>query len=209
MLNLEQLLRVPYVDSGLPYTISPDETRIVFSWNKTGRWELWSMSLRGRQPEAIPRSAGDCFVGESTLLAMTLTESKFSPRFSPDGTKIAFALDIDGSESYHIAIHDLTTNITTDLTPNILYAHQPNMSWSPDGQLLAVLSEAKGQFALYILPIDGSGEHMIRNIFHPCWDAAWSPDGLWIAVESEAAASDRSIHVVPVSSECSTSSMVA
>lgn len=182
MQTIDQLLRIPYVDSGLPYTISPIEDRVIFSWNKTGRWELWQ-SLNGKAPSP---------------LSLKIDGAQFAPKFSPDGSKLAFALDLDGSESYHIAIHDFKTDTTTDLTADILYAHQPNISWSPDGQLLAVLSEAKGQFALFILPIDGSGEHMIRNIFHPCWDAAWSPDGLWIAVESEAAASDRSIHIVPV-----------
>ncbi|MCL4269187.1 MAG: prolyl oligopeptidase family serine peptidase [Anaerolineales bacterium] len=181
MLTLPQLLRVPYVDSGLPFAISPDETRIIFSWNKTGTWELWEYKN-----------------SEIRELEIGLAGAKFSPCFSHDGTKIAFALDTDGSESYHICIHDFTTNTSTDLTSDILYAHQPNMSWSPDGRGLAVLSEANGQFALYILPLDGSRERMIRNIFHPCWDAKWSPDGKWIAVESEATASDRSIHVVPV-----------
>ncbi|MBN8655036.1 MAG: S9 family peptidase [Anaerolineae bacterium] len=182
MQTIDQLLRIPYVDSGLPYTISPIEDRVIFSWNKTGRWELWQ-SLNGEAPSP---------------LSLKIDGAQFAPKFSSDGSKLAFALDLDGSESYHIAIHDFKTDTTTDLTSDILYAHQPNISWSPDGQLLAVLSEAKGQFALFILPLDGSGEHMIRNIFHPCWDAAWSPDGLWIAVESEAAASDRSIHIVPV-----------
>ncbi len=181
MLTLPELLRIPYIDPGLKYAISPDEKRIVFSWNKSGTWELWE--VRGL---------------EIRRLEIGLAGAKFSPQFSPDGTKIAFALDLDGSESYHICIHDFTTNISTDLTPDILYAHQPNVSWSPDGESLAVLSDAKGIFSLYVLPLDGSGARMIRNIFHPCWDAAWSPDGKWIAVESEAAASDRSIHIVPV-----------
>ncbi|MDP1546977.1 MAG: hypothetical protein Q8L87_13240, partial [Anaerolineales bacterium] len=181
MLTLPQLLRIPNVDNGLPFSISPDESQIVFSWNKSGSWELWeSRGLEIRE------------------LEIGLVGAKFSPRFSPDGTKIAFALDPDGSESYHICVHDLKTNSTTDLTPHILYANQPNMSWSPDGGALAVLSEAKGQFALYVLPLDGSSQRMVRNIFHPCWDAAWSPDGQWIAVESESTASDRSIHIVPI-----------
>ncbi len=181
MPTLPDLLRIPYVDPGLKYAISPDEKRIVFSWNKSGTWELWE--ARGLE------------IGE---LGISLAGAKFSPQFSPDGTKIAFALDLDGSESYHICVHDFATNTSTDLTPDILYAHQPNVSWSPDGNSLAVLSDAKGIFSLYVLPLDGSGARMIRNIFHPCWDVAWSPDGKWIAVESEAAASERSVHIVPM-----------
>jgi dipeptidyl aminopeptidase/acylaminoacyl peptidase len=183
MLNLAELLRVPYVDNGLGFDISPDEQRIVFSWNKSGTWELYEQSL----------SASD-----SPRLVSAIQGAKFSPKYSPDGSMLAFALDVDGSESYHIVIHDLKTNTTTDLTPFAAYAHQPNMSWSPDGTMLAVLSDSKGQFALYLLPVNGDPAMLLRNIFHPCWDAAWSPDGQWIAVESESTASDRSIHVVPV-----------
>ena len=183
MLNLTQLLRVPYIDNGLKFDISPDGQRVVFSWNKTGRWELFERGLNA---------------SDSPRLVSEKQGAKFSPKHSPDGSMLAFAIDMDGSESYHIAIHDLKTNITTDLTPDIAYAHQPNMSWSPDGQMLAVLSDMKGQFALFLLPIDGSPARLLRNIFHPCWDAVWSPDGQWIAVESESTASDRSIHIVPV-----------
>jgi dipeptidyl aminopeptidase/acylaminoacyl peptidase len=197
MPTLPELLRIPNVDNGLPFSISPDESQIVFSWNKSGSWELYTLSLRGRSAKQSQDNKEIASSG-ATLLAMTVHGAKFSPRFSPDGTKIAFALDLDGSESYHICVHDLKTNTTTDLTPHILYANQPNMSWSPDGEMLAVLSEAKGQFALYVLPLDGSGLRMLRNIFRPCWDAAWSPDGNWIAVESESTASDRSIHIVPI-----------
>ncbi len=183
MLNLDGLLRVPYVDGGLRFDISPDDERIIFSWNKSGTWELYEQTLSA---SASPRLVSD------------IQGAKSSPKHSPDGSMLAFALDIDGSESYHIVIHDLKTNVTTDLTAHAAYAHQPNMSWSPDGSMLAVLSDSKGQFALYLLPVNGDPAMLLRNIFHPCWDAAWSPDGQWIAVESESTASDRSIHVVPV-----------
>lgn len=181
MLTLPQLLQIPYVDSGLPYTVSPDEKRIVFSWNKTGTWELWEYNQEGTK-----------------RLEISLEGAKGAPRFSPDGTKIAFAIDLDGSESYHIAVYDLTTKVATDLTPDVLYAHQPNIAWSADGETLAVLSDAKGTFALFSLPLDGSPAHMVRNFFHPSWDVAWSPDGMWLAVESESTASDRTIHIVPM-----------
>ncbi|MBI5966150.1 MAG: S9 family peptidase [Chloroflexi bacterium] len=188
MLNLTQLLRVPNVDTGLKFDISPDGQRLVFSWNKTGKWELWS----AKSPDFAHK-----FQSLETLES-EMEGSKFSPRFSPDGTMLAYALDIDGSESYHIVIHDLNTNISTDLTPQIAYAHQPNISWSPDGKILAVLSDKHGQFALHLLHVDGTAGRMIKNVFHPCWDVTWSPDGQWIAIEAESMASDRSIYVMPV-----------
>ena len=201
MLNIEQLLQTPQVDSGLRFDISPDEQRVVFSWNKTGRWELYNLSLRGRAlPEAIPNATKGCFVGESTLLAMTsdIEGAKFSPLHSPDGKLLVYALDPDGSESYHVYIYDFEKNTHIDLTPKIAYAHQPNFSWSPDGKMLAVLSDIHGQFALHRLPIDGAKGRILKNVFRPAWDAKWSPDGQWIAIEAESTASDRSIYVMPI-----------
>ncbi len=203
MLSLSQLLRVPHVDSGLKFDISPDGQRLVFSWNKTRKWELYEMSLRGRtSPEATSTATEDCHVGESALLAMTsnIKGAKFAPVFSPDGKYLAFALDVDGSESYQIVVHDFESNTSTNLTPRIAYAHQPNITWSADGKMLAVLSDKHGQFALHLLPVDVDADpgRMIKNVFHPCWDAKWSPDGQWIAIEAESTASDRSIYVMPV-----------
>ena len=180
MLTLPQLLQIPNVYSGLRFTISPDEECIVFSWNKSGKWELWE--IKG---------------GEIRELESSIQGAKFSPQFSPDGTMLAYALDIDGSESYHIVVFNLEINDNIDLSFRIAYAHQPNISWSPDGKTLAVLSDMKGQFALYTLPIDGSPARLKKNVFRPCWDAVWSPDGQWIALEAESTASNRSIYLVP------------
>jgi dipeptidyl aminopeptidase/acylaminoacyl peptidase len=183
MLNLSKLLRVPHVDNTLRFDISPDGQRLVFSWNKSGQWELWEMQV------------GNWVVSK---LEIGLGGTKFAPTFSPDGSKLAYAIDLDGSESYQIAVHDFETNLSNNLTPDIVYAHQPNISWSADGQTLAVLSDKHGQFALHLVHLDGTPGRMIKNVFHPCWDAKWSPDGQWIAIEAESTASDRSIYVMPV-----------
>jgi dipeptidyl aminopeptidase/acylaminoacyl peptidase len=187
MLNLSQLLRVPHVDSGLKFDISPDGQRLVFSWNKSGKWELYEKQIDTDDPA-------------SPLPVSQKLGAKFSPVHSPDGTQLAYALDLDGSESYQIVLHDLHTDICTNLTPRIAYAHQPNITWSADGKMLAVLSDKHGQFALHLLPVDVDADpgRMIKNVFHPCWDAKWSPDGQWIAIEAESTASDRSIYVMPV-----------
>jgi dipeptidyl aminopeptidase/acylaminoacyl peptidase len=183
MLPLPQLLRVPHVDNSLRFDISPDGQRLVFAWNKLGNWDLWEMGI------------GDWAINE---LETGLQGAKFAPVFSPDGSKLAYAIDLDGSESYQVVIHDFETNNSTNLTSDIVYAHQPNISWSADGKMLAVLSDKHGQFALHLLPVDGSDGRMIKNVFHPCWDAKWSPDGQWIALEAESTASDRSIYIMPV-----------
>lgn len=183
MLTLSQLLQIPNVDNGLRFAISPDEKQIVFSWNKTGSWELWKISPSGMQQ-----------------LAVAFQGAKFGPKFSPEGSSLAYAVDFDGSESYHILLHNLQNNSIIDLTPNSGYAQQPNFDFSPDGKKLAILSDEQGQFALYLLSIETGEKNLLLDVHRPIWDVAWSPDGKFIAAEAEWQASDRSIFVVEVES---------
>ena len=49
-LDLETLLTVPYVDPDMGFDISPDGSQAVFSWNHTGRWEIYILNLKGNTP---------------------------------------------------------------------------------------------------------------------------------------------------------------
>src|SRR5258705_1449731 len=120
MLKLTDLLRVPHIDNDFNFDISPDEQRLVFTWNKTGKWDLYERRLDDDSAPATP------------LQVSQKLGSKFSPSHAPrpDGIMLAYALDLDGSESYHIVVHNLNTNTCTDLTPRIAYAQQPHISWS-------------------------------------------------------------------------------
>jgi len=44
-LDLEALLRVPYVDPDLGFDISPSGSKMSFSWNLSGRWEIYILDL--------------------------------------------------------------------------------------------------------------------------------------------------------------------
>lgn len=181
MLNLAQLLRIPNVDTSLPFAVSPDGSQVVFSWNKSGTWELWECRGRGL---------------ENRKLEIGLEGAKSSPRFSPDGAHLAFAVDLDGSESFHIFLHNLPTGVVKDLTSYFGYAQQPNFDFSPDGKRLALLSDESGSFSLYVLNIETGAKELLLDLQRPIWDVKWSPDGRFIAVEAEAKASDRAIYIV-------------
>jgi dipeptidyl aminopeptidase/acylaminoacyl peptidase len=183
MFTLENLLRVPQVDTGLGFDLSPDGRKVAFSWNATGNWEIYELDLSASTAPPAALSAGD--VG-----------SKFSPRYSPDGERLAYAWDPDGSESYHIVLLDLKNNRHIDLTPDSAYAHQPNFAFSPDGKRLAVLSDERGQFALYSLVVESGERRLLFDPQHPCWDVRWSPDGQRIAVQAETDASNYGIFIV-------------
>src|SRR5512137_991780 len=150
MLDLAQLLRVPKVD--MAFDIAPDGSRVAFSWNKTGEWQLYELVLESGDIHPLTKSRG----------------TKFSPQYSPDGSHLAFVVDFDGSESYHLFRKDLRTGREHDLTPDISYALQPNFAWSPNGNDIAYLSDRSGHFDASILNLKEGSSRLVFSNGHPC-----------------------------------------
>ncbi|MGZ9166727.1 MAG: TolB family protein, partial [Anaerolineales bacterium] len=184
MLNLTQLLQVPGVD--ITFDISPNTDRLAFAWNKAGEWQIYEMDLDS-PGNLKPITAG--------------AGGKFNPRYSPDGTHLAYVLDMDGSESYHLVIHHPATGTHTDITPSISYALQPNFCWSPDGRRLAFLSNQNGCFSAYIVSSNGGNAKLILDTGHPAWQVEWSPDGRHLAVCCEMNGQDYGIFIVNLETE--------
>src|SRR5687768_12256071 len=184
MLNLPQLLQVPCVDT--TFDISPNTDRLAFAWNKTGEWQIYEIDLNAPDT-AKPVTSG--------------AGGKFNPRYSPDGTQLAYALDMDGSESYHLVTHDLATGSHTNITPDISYALQPNFCWSPDGKHLAFLSNQNGCFSTYVVSSNGRDPKLILDTGHPAWQVEWSPDGKHLAICCEKHGQDYGIFIVHLETE--------
>lgn len=193
MLNLAQLLRVPRVDP--LFDISPDGSKLAFAWNKTGEWQIYELELSSNHRFDL----GSRYAPqpEPPLSAITSGPGgKFNPRYSPDGTKLAYAFDPDGGESYHLVVYDPSTNTHTDLTSNIPHALQPNFCWSPDGSQLAFLSDEKGHFSAYIISSSGGEAQPVLDTGHPAWQVEWSPNGSHLAVSCEMHGQDYGIFIV-------------
>jgi TolB protein len=103
-----------------------------------------------------------------------------SPRWSPDGRRIAWVSTRDGNQDIYTAaadgtgVHRLTNDVALDNNP----------SWSPDGKRIAFASARSGNFEIHVMDADGG--HLRRLTNHPaldCWPA-WSPDGRRIAFTS-------------------------
>ena len=103
------------------------------------------------------------------------------PDWSPDGRRIAFASDRDGSFEVYVMNADgsgvtrLTKNDAVDVSP----------TWSPDGRRIAFSSTRDGSFEIYVMNADGSG--VTRLTVNDAYDVypAWSPDGRHIAFDSD------------------------
>jgi dipeptidyl aminopeptidase/acylaminoacyl peptidase len=183
MLDLGVLLRVPCVEAEMGFDISPDGQRVAFSWNPDGRWEIYEISLSdGSVPRLVSHGPG----------------AKFHPRYSPDGNLLAFVVDFDGSENFHILLHEFATAHQTDLTPNITCALQSSFAWSPDGRQIAFISDRSGRFDVYTMSVTSLETQQILDTGYPAWKVSWSPDGRWLAVTVEASGIDYGTYIVPV-----------
>ena len=181
VMDLEALLRVPYVDSELEFDISPDGAQVAFSWNASGQWEVYVLSLDGTgSPQQVTTGPG----------------AKFNPRWSPDGSRLAYALDLEGSECFDLYVHDLATGAHRNLTPDTPDAIQPLYDWSPDGTEMVFISDRSGCFDTYVMPAAGGQARLLLDLPYSDRDVRWSPDGHRLAVVAETIGQDFGVFIV-------------
>ena len=106
-----------------------------------------------------------------------------SLRLSPDGTKLALAVNDSAAGGTTIWINDLRTIVRTRFTfgpgTNV------NPSWSPDGSQLAFSSSRSGKFSLYVKPATGTAEEkLVDDSPDDERPQSWSADGRYLVVDS-------------------------
>lgn len=125
---------------------SSDEAHSDYgSWSPDGRWVLFESDRSGSWDTYRMRPDGS----EVTLLGLG---GSSAPRYSPDGTRIAFH-EVRNGLDYDVFIAN------ADGTEARLLAggggDQRLPEWSPDGRTLAYVSNAGGHHDLFILGVDG------------------------------------------------------
>ena len=146
MIDLGALIRVPCVELEMGFAISPDGQRLAYSWNPDGHWEIFELSIR------LDRDLSDP-VNSQPKQVFARTGGKFNPRYSPNGQHLAYVVDFDGSEDFHIFLLDFATSEQSDLTLNVSGGLQASFAWSPDGSQIAFISDLTGQFNVYVLSV--------------------------------------------------------
>ncbi len=101
----------------------------------------------------------------------------FQPRYSPDGTKIAFGSFRSGPREIWIADADGSNPVPLTSFGGPLVGF---MNWSPDGQRLVFHARPEGQADLFEIPASGGAPK--RLTAHPSDDTlpSYSHDGRWI-----------------------------
>ncbi|MCD6505845.1 PD40 domain-containing protein [Candidatus Poribacteria bacterium] len=109
---------------------------------------------------------------EPINLTRNSSSSDWSPRWSPDGRRIAFLSERDGSEELYIM--DVKTRRVSRITHNSMGNAYP--AWSPDGRRIALLSMDEGRWKIRLINLL-SGESKFLTDGSSVCAFDWMPDG--------------------------------
>jgi Tol biopolymer transport system component len=134
---------------------------------------------------------------------------QFSPSIAPDGTRIAYVWDGNGS-NYDIYIKELKSGAVKRLTED--NAPDTHPSWSPDAKKIAFLRQFETNMAVFIADASQGSEHEIGHIQNTvglwsadnplagCQSPTWSPDGRHLLLTDVAGNSGISLVLMSVAS---------
>ena len=165
---------VPLAVTGHAPAISRQANRLAYEVRRQDS-NIWRVEVP--RLGAKPREA---------MKFMPSTRQEIEPRFSPDGTKIAFVSARSGSPEIWVCNNDGSQPFS--LT-SLGYANRPR--WSPDGRRIVFYGHARGSLDIYVMDAEGGGLRQLTD--HPSVDQNpdWSADGKWIYFQSDRSGSMR------------------
>ncbi len=175
--DVEFLARIPTIEA--EFDVSPDGTRVVFTGNDTGRFEVYLLDLDTRAVHQLTDHG----------------RGATHPRFSPDGESVLYAQDHDGDECWDFHLIHLATGRSRCLLKQSA-AGYATARWSPDGQSLLITTARDGRFTLHRYDLEQG--RLTPLTAHPFNDGpgVYSPDGRRIAFDAHTVGQDRGVFVM-------------
>ncbi len=150
------------VVAGVACGVLQDPGFIAYTTGPEGERDIWVVRPDGTQAHVVVEDTSD----------------DFSPRWSPDGKRLAFLTDRDGDVEVYAVLADgsglmRVTNSGFDESDPI---------WSPDGRSLAYISpDLEGKSHVHVVALHDLVPHRLTFGSVAETQIAWSPNGQWIA----------------------------
>jgi hypothetical protein len=144
--------------------VSPDGRRVVFTVNSLGTTYL----------EIADIEADGSLKGRRDLVPSARFEQAYTPRFSPDGARVAYSAWTAGGYR-DIRIVDVKTGSFRAVTRDRSLDMQP--AWSPDGKTLYFASDRTGILNIYAYDLAQDSLKQVTNVRTGATQPAVSEDG--------------------------------
>jgi dipeptidyl aminopeptidase/acylaminoacyl peptidase len=144
----------------------PDSNRLIVSVERDDRTQLVLTDRDGAWPRSLVTAPG----GDA-----------WDARPTPDGTAVAFVWrPFDDLNRHDIHLVDVASGDVRPLT-DAAKTRDWSPRWSPDGAMLAFLSERSGFDEVWLMDRDGDRLRRLTHLEADVTDIAWSPDGTQLA----------------------------
>jgi len=166
-------------------SISADGKVIVFEHD----FGIWKLDVASRKASSIHLDiAAETAENASEVVTFASQADDFD--LAPSSRRIAFSIH---GEIFTAPVDEGDIKQLTESS-----ARDRNVSYSPDGKMLAYISDRSGREEIYVTPVDGSGEaQKLTDIDALKFNYNWSPDSKEIAFT----ASDDKLRKIAVASK--------
>jgi hypothetical protein len=144
--------------------VSPDGRRVAFVTNHAGTTTL-------RIAELEPDGLGSAM---RTLVPSARYEQAYTPRFSPDGSRVTYSVWTAGGYR-DIRVVDVATGAFFDVTHDRAIDQHP--TFSPDGRYLLFASDRSGIPNIYAYELATKELFMVTNVVTGAYMPELAPDG--------------------------------
>ncbi len=143
--------------------VSPDGRHVVFTTNRAGTRRIQIGDLGPSSVDHV-----------RPLVRTGAYEQAFTPRWSPDGTHVAYSLWKDGGYR-DIRVVDVALGTSREIA--IDRAVDGGPSWSPDGRYVLFHSDRTGIMNVFAWEVETDHLYQVTNVVNGAYSPEVSPDG--------------------------------